>query len=245
MENNKEKIYPSRSGDFEKKLRSLFSDLKENDPKFESSLNADSASLRDIICRLLGYGERSDKLVKFKKDFKVLDVDTENLEFDNVSKTDNGIEYAILFVGGDWEHPVDYVVYFDKDENLRCYLPKSGNLFNSDTMSALGNDTADDARFLLKSHPYLLESSNLEDRYEYENKISTADEINAEDLKGLDSNGWYSLIDDISNGYFKLDPEAFKLIPSEELEDFEARWEDSDFPDDELYAIGFERACEI
>lgn len=240
MENNEEKIYPSISGDFEKKLIGLFTDLKENDPKFKGEND-----LGNIISQFLSDGWHVDKLSKFMKDFEVLDVDIENLEVGGVEKTESGVEYIILFVGGDWEHPVNYIVYFDRDENLRCYLPKSGNLFNIDTMYALGNDTAEDARFLLKTHPYFLEISDLKNHREYEKKISTADEISAEDLKDLDSEGWKSLIEDISNGYFKLDSEAFKLIPSKELEDFEARWEDSDFPDDELCAMEFERACEI
>ena len=52
---------------------------------------------------------------------------------------DNGLTYWGMEAGGDWEHPVYFIIYWD-GENLRGYVPKDGNVWNYKTKSAFGND---------------------------------------------------------------------------------------------------------
>ena len=60
------------------------------------------------------------------------------------------------YAGGDWEHPLFFIVYLDEDgQTLRAYIPKEGNIWNHKTNSAFGNDSESDASFLkgwLKTH---------------------------------------------------------------------------------------------
>lgn len=51
----------------------------------------------------------------------------------------NGLTYLGIEAGGDWEIPVFYIIYWD-GKNLRAYIPKEGNLWNTDTKEAYGND---------------------------------------------------------------------------------------------------------
>lgn len=51
----------------------------------------------------------------------------------------NGLSFLGLAAGGDWEHPVFYVVYWD-GRRLRAYVPTGGNPWNTDTMQAYGNE---------------------------------------------------------------------------------------------------------
>lgn len=53
--------------------------------------------------------------------------------------------------GGDWEFPIYFVIYLDKDKKtLRGYVPGDGNPWNHDTKMAFGNDTVADSNFLKK-----------------------------------------------------------------------------------------------
>jgi len=62
---------------------------------------------------------------------------------------DNGLTFLGLQAGGDWEHPIFFIVYSDGSQ-LRAYIPEKGNVFNTDTKQAFGNDEEADAKNLLK-----------------------------------------------------------------------------------------------
>jgi hypothetical protein len=51
----------------------------------------------------------------------------------------SGLAYLGLGAGGDWEIPIFFIIYWDGKE-LRGYIPKDGNPWNTDTKAAYGND---------------------------------------------------------------------------------------------------------
>lgn len=55
----------------------------------------------------------------------------------------NGLTYWGCVAGGDWEHAVFYIVYWD-GKKLRGYVPKEGNLWNTEKNSAYGNNEESD-----------------------------------------------------------------------------------------------------
>jgi hypothetical protein len=59
----------------------------------------------------------------------------------------NGMTYAGIMAGGDWECPVFWIVYWD-GRRLRGYVPTDGNPYNTDTMEAYGNNPEADGRNL-------------------------------------------------------------------------------------------------
>lgn len=241
MENNKEKIYPTLGGNFEKKLVDLYCSTDPEDLDFdEVSLDEGEISLRYIIVELL----KTEGVVdKFIEDLNILDVSTENLEVSRAKKTDTGVEYAILFVGGDWQHPVNYIIYFDYEDNLRCYLPHSGDLFNQDNMSAIGeNYEGVGVKYLLKNYPYL--SSKGPSKEEYEENIKNAGDISIDMVQGYKTEDWFKLIDEISNGRVKPTEEVIDLIPSKILdEDISFNCQKSGMPNDKLCIEEFEEKC--
>ncbi|MDB5036981.1 MAG: hypothetical protein JWQ35_509 [Bacteriovoracaceae bacterium] len=57
-----------------------------------------------------------------------------------------------MTAGGDWENPVFFIIYWD-GKALRGYIPTKGNLWNTDTKQAYGNDEESDAKNLLERFP--------------------------------------------------------------------------------------------
>jgi nucleoside-diphosphate kinase len=62
-------------------------------------------------------------------------------------------QFCGVAAGGDWQYPVFFLVYLDKDgKTLRGFIPKEGNAWNYDTNQALGNAEEDeDIKFLTKA----------------------------------------------------------------------------------------------
>ena len=59
---------------------------------------------------------------------------------------DNGMSFLGMRPGGDWEHPVYMIVYYD-GRQLRGYIPTDGNPWNTATRKAYGtNDPKSDIR---------------------------------------------------------------------------------------------------
>lgn len=61
-----------------------------------------------------------------------------------------------VYAGGDWETPITFFLY-PEDKTLRAYIPKRGNLWNTDTKKAFGNgnhfdSTPDDDDVWCKKH---------------------------------------------------------------------------------------------
>jgi len=65
---------------------------------------------------------------------------------------DNGLSFLGVFAGGDWETGVFFIIYWSGKE-LRGYIPTKGNVWNTITNQALGNDTDKDAEFLKEIFP--------------------------------------------------------------------------------------------
>lgn len=62
---------------------------------------------------------------------------------------DNGLSFFGFAAGGDWEMPVFGIMYFD-GKSLRIYIPEQGNVYNTDTKQAYGNDEVADAKNIEK-----------------------------------------------------------------------------------------------
>jgi len=79
---------------------------------------------------------------QIEKDIKVK-FDCENLEEEGLRTLDNGFTYYLLGAGGDWESPVNFIIYWD-GKKLRGYVPTDGNLYNTSAMRAYGNNGEED-----------------------------------------------------------------------------------------------------
>ena len=64
----------------------------------------------------------------------------------------NGLTFLGSTAGGDWEHPVFFVTYWD-GKKLRAYVPTDGNPWNTDTKEAYGNDAEKDLKNAKKRYP--------------------------------------------------------------------------------------------
>lgn len=69
----------------------------------------------------------------------------DGLQFLGLHTTSEGLTYLGLMTGGDWESMLSFVLYWDGTQ-FRAYIPEDGNLFNSETKTAYGNDDESDAR---------------------------------------------------------------------------------------------------
>lgn len=85
-------------------------------------------------------------LAKVWDDWSKIQFDYENVMLDGFYVTADGVPYALLFVGGDWESPIGAALYYD-GKTMRGYVPKDGNYYNHKTKAAFGNaeDGEDDA----------------------------------------------------------------------------------------------------
>lgn len=95
-----------------------------------------------------------------EKDIKVW-FDTENIDIkdDHNRKSivgfhtlDNGLTFLGVTAGGDWQFPLIIIFYYS-GECLRAYIPTEGNPWNTDTMTAYGDDTEKDIENLRKRLP--------------------------------------------------------------------------------------------
>lgn len=103
--------------------------------------------LRGAIANILRYNQTVDT------DKDVI-VDHENIHCDNNESwieefpeakdiigvhTINGLTFAGVLTGGDWEQLMFMMLYWDGN-NIRCYIPKRGNMVNLHTLTALGSE---------------------------------------------------------------------------------------------------------
>ena len=102
------------------------------------------------------------KIGKIGADLKKVNFDFENCDLEPEAEFGSPIlglrrlyvsggylNFIGMSAGGDWEHPVYFIVYLDKDgKTLRAYVPKDGNNWNYKTKEAFGNDEEGDAAFL-------------------------------------------------------------------------------------------------
>lgn len=95
------------------------------------------------------------------KDLNKVQFDTENVSYSEAwcwnkkdslvgyHTLDNKLTFLGVVSGGDWEIPIFLIVYFSGKE-LRGYIPKNGNTWNTINNSAFGNDEKKDLEFLSK-----------------------------------------------------------------------------------------------
>ena len=138
----------------------------DEDGSFDSSGENDLSDYRVLKRKVL-----ADLKVQF---------DLENVgsygpkEITGVHVTRSGLVFKGIMAGGDWELPVFWMVYWD-GRALRAYVPTDGNLYNTDTMQAYGNDPEADGRNIRKRFPELC-NKDLGDEdiwYRCENQLST------------------------------------------------------------------------
>lgn len=65
---------------------------------------------------------------------------------------ENGLTFLGCRAGGDWEHPVFFMIYWD-GKKLRGYVPTEGNPWNTTTKVAYGNDEYADLKNAKKRWP--------------------------------------------------------------------------------------------
>lgn len=97
----------------------------------------------EFITSFLHGDEHPKGMAKFFKDVEKVQVDAENVESYGIHTLSNGLAYYAFESGGDWELPVYMIVYWD-GKSLRGYIPKDGNVWNTVTNKAYGNDQEDD-----------------------------------------------------------------------------------------------------
>jgi hypothetical protein len=111
----------------------------------------------DAVCGDEGVRPLLDKL---GKDIKV-EFDLENVSYNESDPgpekmlgyhSENGLTWCGLAAGGDWEHPVFFLIYWD-GKKLRGYVPTDGNPWNSITKQAYGNDEEKDLQDAKKRWP--------------------------------------------------------------------------------------------
>jgi len=77
----------------------------------------------------------------------------------------NGLTLCGMTAGGDWEHPVYFLVYWD-GKKLRAYVPTDGNPWNTTTKQAYGNDAPADAKNAKKRYPGQYDDAEEDDDFE-------------------------------------------------------------------------------
>lgn len=91
---------------------------------------------------------------RVEKDLSKVQFDTENFEcevgetwgtntIDGFRTLENGMTYLGCSAGGDWEHPVFFIIYWDGKE-LRGYIPADGNTWNKQYKTAYGSEQESD-----------------------------------------------------------------------------------------------------
>lgn len=101
---------------------------------------------------------------RIKKDLSKVDFECENLSYGEdtywpsqklrdtvvgLHKLENNLVFLGCYGGGDWEVPLIFIIYWDGKE-LRGYVPKEGNPWNTSTRAAYGNDEELDNENALK-----------------------------------------------------------------------------------------------
>ncbi len=69
------------------------------------------------------------------------DCDDKNPEEWGINTLDNGLTYCMCSAGGDWEHPVSFIIYIDNKNKLRAYIPSDGNVYNKKYKCAYGSES--------------------------------------------------------------------------------------------------------
>lgn len=95
------------------------------------------------------YEEECEFSNQIEKDLSKIQFDRENLDFSTGFFDDpnvcgyqilsNGMPTLFGNAGGDWEHPIVFILYWD-GKKIRGYIPEKGNTFNPEFRTAYGSE---------------------------------------------------------------------------------------------------------
>ncbi len=155
---------------FEKTIESLPANLpkKKSNCRLASKINDTQAFLDRLDDELMECD------TKLSKDLEKVEFDFENCSWQKGDYPMYGdllgynkigdFQFCGVASGGDWEYPLFFLVYLDKDgKTLRGFIPKEGNAWNYDTNQALGNDEDDDVSFLISFLKIDKDTTDLDD----------------------------------------------------------------------------------
>ena len=87
------------------------------------------------------------------KDVKKIDFDFENSgastefydkDIDKYSQLTDGTAIVWAYAGGDWEFPVNFILYLDPKNKIRAYIPSDGNVYCHKCKCAYGTCKCED-----------------------------------------------------------------------------------------------------
>ena len=107
-------------------------------------IDPESPDVTNLVHMLL----MEDLVPEIEKDWSKIDFSTENMDVIAEKITPDGVPYLLIRAGGDWEAPLQCIVYFD-GRKLRGYVPKDGNSYNHRAKASFGNND-DDAEVATK-----------------------------------------------------------------------------------------------
>jgi hypothetical protein len=122
---------------------------------------------------MYGFGSLTDRV---ERDLSKVEFDLENVSMGTGGDSDYGfpgligfntLESGLTFLGcgagGDWETPLFFLIYWD-GRQLRGYVPKDGNPWNTDKMSAYGNNCDRDPSDVKNARERFGESASCSER---------------------------------------------------------------------------------
>ena len=145
--------------------------------------------------------------------------DSENLDsVGDIKMSSKGVPYIEASVGGDWENPVCFFVYYD-GHKFRGYVPLKGNAINRDTKCAFGNDEEADEKFINKELGVKSKEESGYSSYDvdYDRNACLEDFMSRIDVKGAYKKHDYTK-DDERYEDFKAKKEAERKKRDEERE---------------------------
>ena len=121
--------------------------------------------------------KQNSKLPEMNIDLLKIYHDTENCDaVGDIRTTKSGIPYILGQMGGDWEEPILFMVYWD-GKTFRGYIPERGNQYNRDTKGTVRVDNTHMVTTYLEMTATALEAGNNEEADEAFIRKQFKDEI--------------------------------------------------------------------
>lgn len=130
--------------EFEEKMRAIW------DKHIENTYGRFTPS--NFVYRFCRQHLDCDEMKAVRDDLAKIQHDEENLDAIGKIESSNGLTYLKCDVGGDWEAPMLFFLYWDGNK-FRAYIPTYGNAFNRSTKTAFGNNNEEDLKFLKSQNP--------------------------------------------------------------------------------------------
>lgn len=137
---------PSRKA--KKCTPSEFKDIME---KYYYQIAENASEKKFTVDRFINLIRSKNKNLKdLLNDISKVKFDWENCDkYGDIRTNSNGVSYVTVRVGGDWEIPVIFAVYYD-GKKFRGYIPTHGNSFDRKRKVALGNNDELDNEYVKK-----------------------------------------------------------------------------------------------